>query len=166
MAALADSRSMSRFRLALVALAVGGAFAAGTVVHGASAPTRVDLAMLDDPVGAPGKALALTKVVVPAGASLATHYHPGSGVASIDSGSLTYTVVRGSVNVWRGSPPDASTLERTVRAGHTTTLRAGEWIAEAPGMIHRARNATDRSIVIHLATLYPIGAPPATAVAK
>jgi hypothetical protein len=66
--------------LAGVVLAVA---AAGTVYAvaspGAAVPRpvlRLDLAATNNPTGGRGRTLALTKVVIPAGAEIALHHHP------------------------------------------------------------------------------------------
>jgi hypothetical protein len=77
------------------------------------------------------------------------------------SGVLAYTVVTGRVDVVRGSPEAKPTLVRRIAAGQTGKIRAGEWIVERPGTIHRAANKGNRTIVIYLATLFKTGSPPA-----
>jgi len=77
----------SRLRNVLPAMAVlavvgsTSAYAAIAIDSQAPAVTREALAATDDPAGARGKALGLSRVDVPAGAKLALHRHPGTQVA-------------------------------------------------------------------------------------
>jgi quercetin dioxygenase-like cupin family protein len=149
---------MTTHRLARVALvlAVLLAFGAIAVSNGASPVTRVVLGSGDPPETGDDE-LALSKVTVPAGASLAAHTHPGLQIATIRSGRLTYTVVRGRASVRRVSGRVVS-----VRAGRTVVLRPGDTITEPKGMVHRARNRGRSRVVIVLASLFPAGAPIST----
>jgi quercetin dioxygenase-like cupin family protein len=115
-------------------------------------------------VGAPGRELVLSRVVLPPGASLALHRHRGTQVARVESGVLTYTVRSGAVAVRRGPSDQDPKLVRRIRSGQTAAIGAGEWIVEQPSDIHRAENAGAEPIVIYLATLLEAGAPPATPV--
>jgi hypothetical protein len=51
---------------------------------------------------------------------------------------------------------------RKVEAGHSITMRPGDWIIEQPSDHHSAANRTGKRIVIYQATLLRTGAPPAT----
>jgi quercetin dioxygenase-like cupin family protein len=92
---------------------------------------------------------------------LPLHRHPGTQTAYIARGALTYAVVTGRVLVRRGNPESGARVVRTIRAGETAVIRAGSWIVERPGTIHRAANRGDRQILIWLATLFRTGAPSA-----
>ncbi len=93
----------SRTLALLAALAVGaaaGAYATAAVrTTTPPAAVRIPLAMQNNPTGGKGRTLGLFKVTIPAGAQLALHYHPGTQVAYIASGELTYSVKKGSVTV-------------------------------------------------------------------
>jgi Tol biopolymer transport system component/quercetin dioxygenase-like cupin family protein len=160
----------SQLRL-LVLLALVGAFALGTLLPAAfgrseAAPTaiRSALAQTDHVQGAPGRSLVLSRVVVEPGAELALHHHLGTQVARIQSGVLTYTVRRGSVVVRRGESDQQPETVRTIKAGQTGRIRAGQWIVEQPSDVHQAANVGSTPVVIYLATLLKTGAPPATPV--
>jgi quercetin dioxygenase-like cupin family protein len=144
--------------IGLVAVAIPAAAAGGYAVA-AGQPTRADLAEAKNPVGGKGRTLGLVRVTIPAGAQLAAHTHPGTEIARIEAGTLTYTVDRnGSVPVWRGDVGSGRRL-RTLRPGQTARLRAGDWIVEQPGMVHHAANNTGKPVVILLSSLFPTGAP-------
>jgi len=103
-------------------------------------------------------------VVVEPGAKLALHHHLGTQVARIQSGTLTYTVRRGSVVVRRGESDQQPETVRSIEAGQTAAIRAGQWIVEQPSDIHQAANRGSTPVVIYLATLLKTGAPAATPV--
>lgn len=128
-------------------------------------PQRTALAQALDPKGAAGETLGLSRVVVPPKAKLPLHYHDGTQVAYVDTGVLTYTVVRGNVAVMRGAPGDHPTLVRRIASGQTAPVNAGEWIVEHRADLHRAENRGDGKVVVLLAALLRNGAPPATPVA-
>jgi quercetin dioxygenase-like cupin family protein len=158
-------------RRLLTALGVLGAFALGTLLPSAfgqtkAAPTAVRnaLAETDQVQGAPDRNLVLSRVVVEPGAKLALHHHLGTQVARIQSGVLTYTVRHGSVVVRRGESDQQPQTVRTIEAGQTGRIRAGQWIVEQPSDIHQAANRGSTPVVIYLATLLEAGAPPATPV--
>jgi quercetin dioxygenase-like cupin family protein len=158
-------------RRLLAILALAGAFASGALLPAAfgqstAAPTAIRnaLAQTDHVQGAPNRNLVLSRVVVEPGAELALHHHLGTQVARIQSGVLTYTVRRGSVVVRRGESDQQPQTVRTIEAGQTGRIRAGQWIVEQPSDIHQATNLGSTPVVIYLATLLKAGAPPATPV--
>jgi len=132
----------------------------------ATAPTakREALAQTDQVQGAPQRTMVLSKVTVPPGAELALHHHLGTQIARIDSGALTYTVREGSVTVRRGESDQDPQVVRTIKAGQTGRIKAGQWIVEQPSAIHQAANRGTVPVVIYLATLLRKGAPPSTPV--
>jgi quercetin dioxygenase-like cupin family protein len=155
-----------RLILALAATSLIGAGAAALVIaqtSGAPTAKREALAQSTKPKGAKGRTLGLSKVVIPAGAQLALHRHAGTQIARVVSGTLTYTVRNGKVRVRRG-PAEDPTFVRTIKAGQTGKIGAGQWIVEQPSDIHMAANNSKGKIVIYLATLLRTGAPPSTPV--
>lgn len=128
-----------------------------TVAAGVNEVARQLLAEAD-PATAPGQALELTRVVVPAGARLAPHTHPGPQMAVISEGVLTYSVISNQVTVARAAGTSNAKTD-TVAAGTTTELRAGDVVSETPGMAHTARNSGSTPVVIYLSSLFPQGAP-------
>jgi quercetin dioxygenase-like cupin family protein len=169
---LASRRVARPRRLHLViALALAASFVAGVLLQSTFArsettPTamRSALAQTDRVQGAPGRTLVLSRVLVEPGASLALHHHLGTQVARVQAGVLRYTVRRGSVAVRRGESDQQPRVVRTIEAGQTGSIGAGEWIVEQPSVIHQAANRGTTPIVIYLATLLQKGAPPSTPV--
>lgn len=162
------SRARFQFALALsVALALGvvlsSAFGKSEV-----APTvvRKALAQSEQVQGAPGRTLALSKVVIEPGAKIALHHHLGTQVARVQAGVLTYTVEQGAVPVYRGESDAEPTLVRSIAGGQTGRVNAGQWLIEQPSDYHRAANNGSSPVVIYLSTLLKTGAPPSTPVSE
>ncbi len=152
-----------RTRVAIVAATVllplaGAATYATGVAAGGAGPTREVLAQVDDPRGADGRTLSLSRVTIPPRTALGLHRHPGNQVAYLQRGTLTYTVRSGAVKVYRGEG-GASRLVRTIRAGDTGVVRAGEWLVERPRDVHIGANRGDRPVVVLLASLFTTGSP-------
>lgn len=162
-------RTVLLFVAALALTAVASAVAT-TALRAASADpapvVRTALAESRNPAGAKGETLGLSRVTVAPGAELALHRHPGTQIATIARGTLTYWVVRGAVEVRRGNPetPGGAKLVRTIRSGQRGQVRTGDWIVEKPGTIHHAANRGKVEIEILVATLFRNGAPPSIAV--
>ena len=154
----------------VLAAALAGSFALGgllpTLGKSEVAPgaLRNALAQTTSVQGAPDRTLVLSRVAVDPGAKLALHHHLGTQVARIQSGVLSYTVRRGAVVVRRGESDQPPEVIRTIKAGQTGRIRAGEWIVEQPSDIHQAANRGSKPVVIYLATLLKRGAPPSTPV--
>jgi quercetin dioxygenase-like cupin family protein len=144
----------------LVAAAAGAVYASATGTAAPPAATRLALAAQDNPIGARGRTLGLSKVTIPGGVHLALHHHAGTQIAYIARGALTYSVASGSVTVMKGSADGTPKVMLRISAGHTGVIHAGEWIVEQPTTIHQATNRTTRPVVVYLATLFPIGSPP------
>src|SRR6185295_17660699 len=142
--------------LAVAAAALAG-FAAGDSATSTPSAKRDAMAQTAKVQGAPGRELVLSRVVVPAGAKLALHHHLGTQVARVESGVLTYTVEQGSVVVRRGQSDASPTVVRTIKAGQTGRIEAGEWIVEQPSDIHRAANNGSKPVTIYIATLLEAG---------
>jgi quercetin dioxygenase-like cupin family protein len=159
----AGTRRVRLVVLVLVAMALSATTAVfATLGLAADPPTaqREALAAKNNPTGAKGRTLGLSRVEIPAGAQLALHHHAGTQVAYIDAGVLTYTVQAGSVTVRKGPADGKSTVVRRIGAGQTGTIKAGEWIVEEPTTIHKAANNGSKPVTVYLASLFPIGSPP------
>ena len=115
------------------------------------------------PDTAQGQLLELSRVIVPANMSIAPHNHPGAQLASIVSGTLTYTVIDGDATVTRAAAAGSQEVV-TYQSGDTFELRVGDSIMEPAKMVHEAANATDEPVIIYLSSLFPAGEPPSTSV--
>ncbi|MGK2954430.1 MAG: cupin domain-containing protein [Solirubrobacterales bacterium] len=159
------SRLLKLSLASLAIFAVGGGIGAIAVSAFTDPPPPKynSLARTVGPIGAPERALGLSRVVIQPGAKIPLHYHEGTQVSYIQSGTLTYTVRDGGVKVMTG-PGDDGTVVRRIKAGQTGKIKAGQWIVEQPTTIHRANNFGDEKIVIYLSNLLKKNANPSTLV--
>ena len=112
------------------------------------------------PASAPGETLELVQYIIPAGAELPVHTHPGVQMATVESGSLTYHVVaRGQVTVTR-----ADGVEETIEPGEQVIFHMGDSWVEPIGMVHYAENHTAAPVVLISSSLLDDDAPPASPV--
>jgi quercetin dioxygenase-like cupin family protein len=109
--------------------------------------TRTVLASVAPPNG-PGTSLYLTRVRIAPRTSVPEHVHAGTQVARIERGVLGYEILVGSAVVDR-----ADGTQRSYTAPKTVTLRPGDVVSELPGMVHRARNATEKAVIVTTAAL-------------
>ena len=151
---------------ALLAVFALGALLPGALAETASTPTAVRNALAQSSAvkGAPDRTMVLSRVEVEPGAKLALHHHLGTQISHIESGTLTYTVRRGSAVVREGESDLQPRRVRVIEAGQTARIRPGQWLVEQPSDIHEAANRGRTPVVIYLATLLKTGAPPATPV--
>lgn len=160
---------LTRSRLGLLG-SFAVVFALGALLPGAladpSEPTaiRTALAQTDKVQAAPGRTMVLSRVVVEPGAKLALHHHLGTQISRIASGTLTYTVRKGSAVVSEGDAEKDPRRVRTIAAGQTARITAGQWLVEQPSDIHEAANRGSKPVVIYLSTLLKSGSPPSTPV--
>jgi quercetin dioxygenase-like cupin family protein len=124
-----------------------------------TAPVVRSVLAAGEPAAAPGQNLELVRYTIAPHTSLAPHHHPGMQLALIESGSLTYSDIEGTIVVHSA---DGST--RTIGPGETGTIEAGEWIAESESIVHFGANDTDSPVVILAASLLSADEPPAIAV--
>lgn len=106
-----------------------------------------------EPPEAPGSTMYLYRVVIPPGAEIAPHHHPGQQIARIESGTLTYTALEGTLELGR----DSATPNETVEAPATVEIDAGDSVFEAESLLHEARNDGDEPVVIVLSSLLGTG---------
>jgi quercetin dioxygenase-like cupin family protein len=111
-----------------------------------------------EPESAPGQLLELTRVIIPGGMEIAPHTHPGLQLAVVVQGALTYSVIEGEVQVTHDSGTEQARTV-TVGAGETVELTPGSAVMEVPGMVHMARNDGKVAVVVHLSSLFTVGAP-------
>ena len=108
------------------------------------------------PLAAPGETFELVEYIIPAGAVLPVHTHPGVQMATVESGTLTYHVIdHGSVTVNR-----ADGTEEVVGPGESSAFTVGDSWAEPIGMIHYAENLTTEPVVLMSSSLFDEHEPP------
>ena len=159
-------RTVAVLALAALALVALGSLLPSAFGRDATAPAAVRsaLAQTEKVQGAPGRTMVLSRVVVPPGVQLALHHHLGTQIAHVESGALTYTVREGSAIVREGESDQSPRLVRTIHAGQTARLVAGQWLVEQPSDVHEAANRGREAVVLYIATLLKTGAPPSTPV--
>ena len=152
-----------RIMLIVACLALVG-LSAGTLDAQTGTPTPTgegvvrEVLSSGDPASAPGDVLELVRYTIPAGTKLPAHTHPGMQVAQIVSGTLSYTVLEGTVPVTRA----ASGMVEPVTAGSgEVEINPGDSFYEAEGVVHFGQNAGTEPVVILVASLFEIGMPPA-----
>lgn len=112
-----------------------------------------------EPVSAPGQVLELVRYTIPPDLTLAVHIHPGMQTAMIVSGTLHYTVLEGTVPLYRGDDPD--TMVPITSADGEIAIEPGDSFSEPEGVIHFGRNAGPEPVVILVASLFLTGEPAA-----
>ena len=144
-------------RAAITVLAMTGA--PSTTANGGSTGTdQVVRHVLTSshPLAAPGETFELVEYIIPAGAVLPVHRHPGVQMATVSTGSLTYHVVsHGSVTVNR-----ANGDQETVGPGRAVTFHRGDSWVEPVGMVHFAENHTDEPVILMSSSLLDDHHPP------
>ena len=111
------------------------------------------------PDTAPGQVLQLVRYVIPANMILPIHIHPGMQIAMVESGTLHYTVVDGSLTYARANGDPG-----VLRAGEEIDFQPGDSLVEARGMVHFGENRTDEPVVLLVASLFDIDVPPSSIV--
>jgi len=125
---------------------------AGTPVATVSAVSN-EVLVHASPAAVHNPELALGRVTLLAGAVLPPHYHPGTQIAVIVQGTLTYTVFSGTIELYRHG--SISTEPEIIAAGETVSVRSGDALIETPGAVHQGRNIGATPVVIYLSTLFP-----------
>jgi quercetin dioxygenase-like cupin family protein len=148
--------------VALLAVLGGGAACGGddddAETVGAGSVLRLELADAEA-ANAPGQHLYLQEVTIGPDTRLSTHYHDGIQIATIRSGTLTYHMLEGSVEITRA---DGTT--ETVAAPAVTELEPGDAVVEPVDAVHFGENAGGEPVVITLAALVAADAEIATVV--
>lgn len=111
------------------------------------------------PESAPDQRLELVRYVIEPGTTLPAHIHPGTQLAWIESGELTYTVVRGEIRVERAAENGTPAPVEWLQSGETTVLRPGDAVIETEGNVHFGANHGTEPLVILAATLLETGEP-------
>lgn len=151
---------MSLVRLLACLVVVGACLALVACNDTAESPTPAPVGVTREvfgttkPASAPGQELTLSQVTIEPGAGLGPHTHPGTQMARISGGTLTYAVYHGEVTVTR----KGGQVE-THGADDTVALNAGDSLLEPKGMVHSAKNDGSELVVILLTSLFEAGEP-------
>lgn len=131
--------------------ASGSATPSASVANPTASPVTREVLGSEPAPSAPGYTEYLMRVTIQPGAKLADHYHPGIQIARIESGTLTYDIVTGTVGVGRAGSP---TQTEQVTATAQVTLNPGDTVYENEGLVHHAENAGKVPVVVLLAALF------------
>jgi quercetin dioxygenase-like cupin family protein len=111
------------------------------------------------PATAEDQALVLGRVIFGVGGSLGPHTHPGTLVASVESGTLGFTLVDdGEMPITRSGDAGTPVAEEMISTGQEVELHPGDGFVEM-GMVHSARAIGDEPAVVILSGLIEAGQP-------
>ncbi len=116
----------------------------------------INIAFLNEgqPAAAPGQSLVVYRITFHGG-EVPAHRHPGTTVATVESGTLSWTLLQGTVWVTRpGMPP-----EQVTAPGTELVLKPGEGLLYNADVVHTARAAGDQPAVAIVAVLFAVGQP-------
>jgi hypothetical protein len=116
----------------------------------------IDLEILNEgePANAPGLSLVLYRVTF-RGGEVPPHMHPGTTVATVESGTFSWTLMAGTVWVTRpGAAP-----EETTEPGTEIVLNPGEGLIYHDDIVHTARGAGAEPAVVLVTALFEAGQP-------
>lgn len=153
--------------LTLVALVSLISFAPASAQE-APPPKPIDLPCATDmssqllgatPVGDGSQTLVSARVIFGPNGSLGAHTHPGTLVATIESGSLGFTLLEpGEMNVSRSATADAEATQELLAMGEEVSLQPGDGFVET-GMIHSAQNLAEEPTTVLISGLIETGQP-------
>lgn len=97
------------------------------------------------PQEASGNALVLLRLTIAPGGGFETHTHPGTLIASIESGTFDLT----QMDDMEMSVTRATGESEPMTKGVTLTLDPGDWFVEPGGMVHTGfNNGTEPTVVL------------------
>jgi quercetin dioxygenase-like cupin family protein len=116
----------------------------------------VELEILNEgqPANAPGLSLVLYRITFRDGEATA-HTHPGSTLASVESGTLSWTLLAGTV--WVTRPGQAR--EAVTASGTELVLNPGEGLFYNDDIVHSAKAAGAEPAVALVTVLFEVGQP-------
>ena len=128
---------------------------------GAVGLTSVVLARIA-PAAAPEQELQLVRVDVAPGATVSAHTHPGAIALCLESGSVVFGVVEGTVTMTQMATVATPEAAVELAADTETVLQPGDCLSfEASQTVHTLHNPGGPA-VIWQAHLYALGEPPTT----
>jgi quercetin dioxygenase-like cupin family protein len=98
---------------------------------------------------APGQTVYLARFIFQPGAAIFPHSHPGTTVLGVQSGSLGWTLLKGTAHVVRGAAAGATgPTEEITEPGTEVILEPGDAIYYEDDVVHTARGAGDEEAVV------------------
>lgn len=111
------------------------------------------------PSAADGHALVLVRIIFGPGGSIGAHTHPGTLVASVESGTLGFTLLDDmEMSITRAGSDGTPAAEEPLTADQEVELVGGDGFVET-GMIHTARSIGDEPASVLLSGLIEADAP-------
>jgi quercetin dioxygenase-like cupin family protein len=152
---ISRSRCAIGVLLALLVSAVAPVALAQDATPSASTPGTTTREILNEglPEMSPGYELVLTRVVIPPGAVVGAHMHPGMQLIYIESGTIHYTLVSGELPFTRRGADGTDGESGTLVAGEETDFGPGDRFVEMKDMVHIAENLGDVPVVILASSL-------------
>jgi quercetin dioxygenase-like cupin family protein len=106
------------------------------------------------PGDANGQALVSLRLTVAPGGGFEAHTHPGTLIATIESGTFDLTQLDDSpMSITRGPESATPGASEPMTQGTPVSLSAGDWFVEMTGMVHTAFNNGSEPTVILLSGL-------------
>ena len=112
------------------------------------------------PSTADGQTLVLVRIIFGPGGSIGAHTHPGTLVATVESGTLGFTLLddHGEMTVTRAGSNGTPAAEESLTADEEVELAPGDGFVET-GMIHTARSIGDEPASVLISGLIEAGQP-------
>ena len=112
------------------------------------------------PSAADGQSLVLVRIIFGPGGSIGAHTHPGTLVATVESGTLGFTLLddHGEMSVTRAGSDGTPAAEEPLTVDQEVELEAGDGFVET-GMVHTARSIGDEPASVLISGLITAGEP-------
>jgi len=110
------------------------------------------------PINTPGQVMRLYRFTMPPGEALPNHSHPGATLLQVEAGGMSYTVVRGQVQLWRRDA-DGKRTDRLVKVGETVVFGPGDAIYYDADTAHSAVNPGEVPVAVLAVTLLDTSQP-------
>jgi quercetin dioxygenase-like cupin family protein len=111
------------------------------------------------PVNDGAQNLISARITFAPGGSISAHTHPGSMVATIETGSLGFTHLGDAeMSLNRAATADTEAVVESLPHGEEVALNPGDWFVET-GMIHTATNLSDGPTSVILSAMIDAGQP-------
>jgi len=111
------------------------------------------------PAAAGGQTLVLIRIIFGPGGSIGAHTHPGTLVATVESGTLGFTLLDDmEMTVTRAGSGGTPAAEEPLTVDQEVELAAGDGFVET-GMVHTARTIGDEPASVLISGLIEAGGP-------
>jgi quercetin dioxygenase-like cupin family protein len=107
---------------------------------------------------APGQTVYLIRFTLQPGVEIPAHSHPGTTILAIESGNLSWTLLRGTGHILHSAENGGATEEIT-EAGADVILGPGDTIYYEDDTTHTARNAGDVPVKVMATHILESGQP-------